>query len=218
LFKSNPVNINKNYQNTKGNSMKKQNLLVVAALTTMLAACGSTAKKENKVVEKTNQFTKNIPAWVLNPVVKESIAATDCVKFSGNLSIDQKMATANARLALAQQIETRIEGLDKTYTSRTDSNDEMTVGSSFSSVSKQLTKQTLSGARTIKSDIVEIAGKQHYCVLTTLSPSNTKDLFDAILKGSERSVNNQDEKFLYQEFKAHKAEKNLEKEVQRLTN
>ncbi len=198
--------------------MKTQKLIIVAAMTTILAACGSTAKKAEPEVKETNSLTANIPSWVLNPVVEDGIAATDCVKFSGNLSIDQKMATANGRLALAQQIETRVEGLDKTYANRTDSNDEMTTGSSFSSVSKQLTKQTLSGSRVIKTDIVEIAGKQHFCVLTTLSPSATKELFAAIVKQSNRSVNPQDEKFLYQEFKAHKAEKDLEKEIHRLTN
>jgi len=192
--------------------MKTQKLIIFTAMTSLLTACSST---EPEVKES---LTANIPSWVLNPVVEDGIAATDCVKYSGNLSIDQKMATANGRLSLAQQIETRVEGLDKTYSNRTDSNDEMTTGSSFSSVSKQLTKQTLIGSRAIKSDIVDIGGKQHFCVLTTLSPTATKELFDAIVQGSERSVNPQDEKFLYQEFKAHKAEINLEKEIERLTN
>jgi len=192
--------------------MKTQKLIIFTAMTSLLTACSST---EPEVKES---LTANIPSWVLNPVVEDGIAATDCVKYSGNLSIDQKMATANGRLSLAQQIETRVEGLDKTYSNRTDSNNEMTTGSSFSSVSKQLTKQTLIGSRAIKSDIVDIGGKQHFCVLTTLSPPATKELFDAIVQGSERSVNPQDEKFLYQEFKAHKAEINLEKEIERLTN
>ena len=197
--------------------MKTQKLIIVAAITTLLAACGSTEQKAAPEA-KTNSLTSSIPQWVLNPVVEDGIAASDCVKFSGNLSVDQKMATANGRLALAQQLETRVEGLDKTYANRTDSNDDTTVGSTFSSVSKQLTKKTLVGSRAIKSDIVDIAGKQHFCVLTTLSPTATKELFDAIVKESGRKVNPQDEKFLYQEFKAHKAEQSLEKEIQRLTN
>jgi hypothetical protein len=184
--------------------MKTQKLIIVAAMSTIIAACGSTPEK------KSNDVTANIPPWVLNPVIEDGIAAVDCVKFSGNLSIDQKMATANGRLSLAQQIETRVEGLDKTYSNRTDSNEDITTGSTFSSVSKQLTKQTLTGSRAIKSDVVEIAGKQHLCVLTTLSPSATKELFDSIITQSKRSVNPQDEKFLYQEFKAHKADQDLE--------
>lgn len=197
--------------NVIGNNMKTQKLIIITAITILLAACGSTAEKENSL-------TVNLPAWVLNPVVEDGIAASDCVKFSGNLSIDKKMATANGRLSLAQQIATRVEGLDKTYANRTNANGEMATGTSFSSVSKQLTQQTLTGSRAIKADIVDIAGKQHFCVLTALSSTATKELFDAIVQESKRSVNPQDEKFLYQEFKAHKAEQSLEKEIQRLTN
>ena len=197
--------------------MKTQKLIIAAAMTSLLAACGSTEKPQETKPE-TNSLTANIPSWVLNPVVEDGIAASDCVKFSGNLSVDQKMASANGRLALAQQIEVRVEGLDKTYARRTDTNDETSVGTNFSSVSKQLTQQKLNGSRVIKSDIVNITGKDHFCVLTTLSPNATKELFDAIVNQSKRSVDAQDEKFLYEEFKAHKAEQDLDKEIKRLTS
>lgn len=192
--------------------MNKNKFILTAVIAGLLSACGSTEKPAEP------SLTANIPPWVLNPVVEDGIAATDCVKFSGNISVDKKMATANSRLALAQQLDVRVEGLEKTYSSRVDSNDDTTVGTNFSSVSKQLTKQKLTGSRVVKSDIVKISGKEHFCVLTTLSPTATKELFDAILKQSQRSVNPQDEKFLYQEFKAHKAEQNLDKEIKRLTN
>ncbi len=192
--------------------MKTQKLIIAAALTTLLAACSSSDKDE------TYTSTSNIPQWVLNPVVDGGIAATDCVKYSGNLSVDKKMATANGRLALAQQIQTRIEGLDKTYSRRTDTNEETSVGTNFSSVSKQVTKQHLNGSRAIRSDIVNITGVDHFCVLTTLTPETTKELFDSIIKQSKLNINSQDEKFLYEEFRAQQAELDLEKEIQRLTN
>ncbi|RZM77018.1 hypothetical protein C3B51_16675 [Pseudoalteromonas rubra] len=192
--------------------MKIKPLITTMLVAGILTACSSTGEKtasESKI---------NIPDWVLNPAVENGIAAADCVKFSGNISIDQKMAVANARLALAQQIETRIEGLDKTFANRTDANEETTVGATFSSVSKQLTKQTLNGSRVIKADVVEIGGKDYFCALTTLSPALTKSLFKDLVKESKKQINPQDEQFLYQEFKAFKAEKDLEKEIARLTN
>jgi len=191
--------------------MKTQKIILTALITTVLSACGSTEK-----VQEPSPST-NIPSWVLNPVVEDGIAASACVKFSGHMSVDKKMATANSRLALAQQIDVRVEGLEKTYTSRVDANDETTVGSNFTSVSKQLTKQKLSGSRVIKSDIVKIAGKENFCVLTTLSPTATSELFAAIIKQSQRTINPKDEKFLYQEFKAHKAEENLDKAIKKIT-
>lgn len=192
--------------------MKVKPLIASVFIAGMLSACSSTSDNS------ASSSRVNVPDWVLNPVVENGIAAADCIKYSGNISIDQKMAVANARLALAQQIETRIEGLDKTFANRVDANDKTTVGSTFSSVSKQLTKQTLRGSRVVKADIVDIAGKDYFCALTTLSPELTKTLFQDLVKETKLKIDPQDEQFLYQEFKAFKAEQDLEKEIARLTN
>jgi len=192
--------------------MKVKPLIASVFIAGMLSACSSTSDNT------ASSSRVNVPDWVLNPVVENGIAAADCIKYSGNISIDQKMAVANARLALAQQIETRIEGLDKTFANRVDANDKTTVGSTFSSVSKQLTKQTLRGSRVVKADIVDIAGKDYFCALTTLSPELTKTLFQDLVKETKLKIDPQDEQFLYQEFKAFKAEQDLEKEIARLTN
>ncbi|WP_440055850.1 hypothetical protein ACSLBF_06795 [Pseudoalteromonas sp. T1lg65] len=192
--------------------MKMKQVVFSAAIVSILSACSSTQD------DAASSPRVNIPEWVLNPTIEDGIAAADCVSYSGNISIDQKMAVANARLALAQQIETRIEGLDKTFSNRTDANDETTVGGTFSSVSKQLTKQSLSGSRVLKADVVDISNKDYFCALVTLSPEQTKELFKDLVKESKRSIDPQDEKFLYQEFKAFKAEQDLEKEIARLTN
>jgi|TARA_Y100000034_G_scaffold21404_1_gene24650 hypothetical protein len=196
----------------KENKMKVKPLIASVFMAGMLSACSSTSDST------ASSSRVNVPDWVLNPVVENGIAAADCIKYSGNISIDQKMAVANARLALAQQIETRIEGLDKTFANRVDANDKTTVGSTFSSVSKQLTKQTLRGSRVVKADIVDIAGKDYFCALTTLSPELTKTLFQDLVKETKLKIDPQDEQFLYQEFKAFKAEQDLEKEIARLTN
>lgn len=189
--------------------MKKTNMLLSALCISLLSACGSTPEPAPDA---------NLPPWVLNPVIEDGIAASNCVKYSGNFSVDQKMSVANARVSLAQQISTKVKSLDKTYSNRTDSNEETTVGSTFSSVSKQVTEEKLSGSRMIKSGIFKVSGKDNFCTMVTLSPSSTKDLFDAIVSKSGREVNPQDEKFLYQEFKAFKAEAELEKEIEKLSN
>ena len=192
--------------------MKLKPILTTLIIAGTLSACSAT--KDNSAADS----SVNIPEWVLNTVVENGIAAADCIKYSGNISIDQKMAVANARLALAQQIETRIEGLDKTFANRTDVNDESSVGTTFSSVSKQLTKQTLNGSRIVKADVVEIGGKDYFCALTTLSPELTKTLFKDLIKETKPKINAKDEQFLYQEFKAFKAEQDLDKEIAKLTN
>ena len=192
--------------------MKFTKVIITAAVASLLSACGATQKAEAPAP------SSNIPQWVLNPVVEDGIAAADCVKSSGNFSIDQKLAASNSRVALAQQISAKVQALEKNYQERIDSNEESTTGTTFTSVAKVLTDQTLTGSRVVKSDIVSIQGKDHYCSLMTLSPTSTKELFDALITQSKRRVNPQDEKFLYQEFKAAQAQEELDKTMSRLTN
>ncbi|WP_440903094.1 LPP20 family lipoprotein [Catenovulum sp. SX2] len=187
--------------------MKLKSLLIAAGVASVLTACGSTQKASTPL--------DDLPDWYLNPVFEDGIAAPVCVNYSGNIQIDKQQATANGRLALAQQISTNVQGLDKTYSSRTDAEGESAVGSTFSSVSKQLTEQKLNGSRVIKTAMATIDGAKSLCVLVALSPQVTKELFDAIIEQSGRKVNPQDEKFLYQEFKAFKAEQALDNELKK---
>jgi hypothetical protein len=196
--------------------MKFTQLIITAAVVSVLSACGATPQAPKAPeVAKANS---NIPQWVLNPVVEDGIAAADCVKASGSFSVDQKLAATNARVALAQQVSAKVSALEKNYLSRTDANNEVSTGTSFSSVAKVMTNQTLSGSRVVRTDVVNMLGKDHYCTLMTLSPTATKELFDSLITQSKRKVNPQDEQFLYQEFKAKKAQDDLEKTISNLTN
>lgn len=123
----------------------------------------------------------SIPSWVLNPNVSDGLAAVDCVVFSGNISIDAKLASSNARLALAQQISTKVEAIDETYDSRVAHGDQTNISSRFSSASKQITKQTIAGSKILKSDIVNISGKDYFCSMAVLNKSTTDKLFNSIV-------------------------------------
>jgi hypothetical protein len=193
--------------------MKFTKVIITAAVASLLSACGSTPIAEKPAPA----VNSGIPQWVLSPVVEDGIAAADCVRSSGNFSVDQKLAASNTRVALAQQMSAKVSALEKNYQERIDSNEETTTGSTFTSVAKVLTDQTLTGSRMVKSDMVNIEGNTHYCTLMTLSPTATKELFDALITQSKRRVNPQDEKFLYQEFKAAKAHDELDKTIQKLT-
>lgn len=146
--------------------------------------------------------TSDIPTWVLNPSMENGLAAVDCVQFSGNISADSKLAAANARHALSLQIETRIEGIDEVYESRVANNNSTQSQTKFSSVSKQITKQSVTGSQIVKSDIVKIAGKNYFCSLATLNPANTKYLFEQVATEAKPNLDKQDKHNLYEEFKA----------------
>ncbi|KPU83600.1 hypothetical protein JI57_00780 [Psychromonas sp. PRT-SC03] len=173
----------------------------------LLGACSSNTIEETSVGD--------IPSWILNPQVEEGIAVTECVLFSGNMSIDKQQALANARTALAQRIETRVSALDKSYREKIEVKTGVQSGSTFSSVSKLVTEQVLVGTTPLKMDITKIAGKDNLCVLMGIGESSTKVLFENLVKKADRPLNANQEDVLYQEFKAKRANDELNFELEK---
>ena len=190
---------------------KKIHLLSLPAIA-LLSACSST-----DVVEKTAPVS-NIPSWILNPQVKDGIAVSECVLWSGNMSIDKQQAVANARTSLAQRIETRISALDVSYRDKVEVASGVESGSTFSSVSKQITQQTLRGTTPLKVDIVNIAKKDNLCVLVAIGQQSTKDTFDKLVTTADRPMTAYQKDVLYQEFKAERAGAQLDRELDKLNN
>lgn len=185
---------------------KKIHLLSLPAIV-LLSACSSSEPTQQTVLGE-------IPSWILNPQVEEGIAVSECVLWSGNMSIDKQQAIANARTSLAQRIETRVSALDKTYRDKVEVASGVESGSTFSSVSKQVTQQTLTGTNPIKTDIVKIADKDNLCVLVAIGQESTKAIFDGLVNASERPINAEQKDILYQEFKAQRAELQLDQELE----
>ena len=196
---------------TQGIKMKNLlKLTTTLTLTAILAACSSTPTSED--------LNSDIPDWVMNPIVEDSFSAAACVPSSGHMSIDRANATALSRVDLAQQINIKVQALDKTYQERVNVDKGSQVGSTFSSVSKQLADQSLIGSRVIKTAYANFDGKNQLCVLSSLGSEETKGLFENLLKESERSVTPDQERVLYQEFKAYKAQQDLDAELMKAKN
>jgi len=188
--------------------------LRILSLSTLffLAACSSTPEPPS--VETTSVGV--IPSWILNPQVDDGIAVTECVLFSGNLSIDKQQALANARTSLAQRIETRVSALDKSYRDKVEVASGTESGSTFSSVSKQVTQQTLVGTSPLKMDVVKIADKDNLCVLMAIGQQSTKAIFDELVNKAELPMTANQKDVLYAEFKAQRAEEQLDAELEKL--
>lgn len=174
-------------------------------LSSVLAACGSSPSVS----------PDDIPEWVLNPSVENGIAAATCVVWSGNLSIDKAQATSLSRTALAQQIETQVRSLDKTYLDKVEVDSGTQSGSTFTQASKQLAEQTLVGSRVSRTEFAEFDGKKHLCVLTALGEPETKGLYEDLLNRTGRKVTASQKEVLYQEFKAQKAMEELDAELEK---
>ncbi|WP_258546811.1 hypothetical protein [Psychromonas sp. B3M02] len=188
--------------------LKIKSLLSLSTIV-LLTACSS-----NEPVQET--AVGDIPGWILNPQIDDGIAVSECVLWSGNMSIDKQQAVANARTSLAQRIETRVSAMDKTYRDKIEAASGVESGTTFSSVSKQVTQQTLVGTNPIQTDIVNIADKTNLCVLVGIGQQSTQAIFDQLISASERTVNTQQKDILYQEFKAERADLALDKEIEKL--
>lgn len=185
---------------------KKSTSVIVLTYLTLLGCSSSEPMKETSIGD--------IPEWILNPYVEGGIATSDCVLFSGNMSIDRKQAIAQARVLLSAEIESRVAGMDETYQDKIQVNGESTSGSTFSSVSKQITDQTLIGSRTIRTDVVSISGKDNLCVLVGIEEGQTRELYESLLNATQRNLSPEDDSVLYQEFKAERAQARLQEAIQ----
>lgn len=182
---------------------KHAHLLSLSAIV-LLSACSSSTPTEETVVG-------DIPSWILNPQVEDGIAVSECVLWSGNMSIDKQQAVANARTALAQRIETRVSAMDKTYRDKVEVASGVESGATFSSVSKQVTQQALVGTSLLKVDIIKIAEKDNLCVLVGIGQQSTKSAFDELVSAAKRPMSAEQQDVLYQEFKAERAGLELDK-------
>jgi len=179
----------------------------------LMTACASTERATD--TQQSQQGAGGLPQWVMNPYIDDGFASAQCVPYSSNMSIDRQLAVANARTDLAQQLETKVAVLDKVFRERTDVSSGVSSGSTFSSVAKQLTQQTLIGTRAERVEFVEIDGKKNLCVLVTMGRDKTLALFDNMLAASERQVQPDTREVLLQQFKGAQAQQELNEEMAR---
>lgn len=189
--------------------MKAFKLTLLAASTVLLAACSSTPAEKVEEVSKSR-----LPAWILMPTVEDGFADTQCVTAEADMNILKNKATALARAEIAKQIDIQVVTMDKTYQNLAETKEGTAVGSTFESVSKQISDRTLAGTRAVKVDYADFPdGTQKLCVMVTLNPKQTKAYFDALVTESDRELSPQDNSVLYQEFKAQKAQEELALEL-----
>ncbi|KGD66227.1 hypothetical protein Y5S_00699 [Alcanivorax nanhaiticus] len=186
--------------------MKSLFSVSAVACAIMLSGC---ANKE--VNETATPDDIKLPVWVLNPPNQEQFVGTDCMAFNGNMNITKQASSANSRLELANQIGVAVDGLAETMANRTGvGNGETAEGSDFTSVSEQLTQQSLNGSVLEAVDFGTIEGKTQLCTMWVLNGERSKALFKNLVKASGASLNAQDEDVLYQKFLSSQARERLD--------
>ena len=196
--------------------MKPLNTLKTISTSVVLATLFGCAAQQ-PVTQQPAPATSSLPSWVMNPVVENGIADTQCVLAKPGIGMNylKNQATTLARAELAKQINVKVKAMDKTYQRLTDTTQGQEVGGTFESVSKQVAQQALSGSRAIQMDYVTMpGGEQNFCVMAALPPELTNTLFKELVSQSGAQLSPQNEGVLYEQFMAHKAQQELEKELQ----
>ena len=187
--------------------MKLRNNLFAAsgvALSVFLTACGS---EEIKQVALECAFpdapTVPAPGWVCDePVEGVEVSAVGSAEKSGaGVSFSKNMAATDARVQMAQAMKVHVSNMVKQYAETTGAADSETVDKVNTSVTKQITDQTLTGTKRYKS-IVSPNG-----VVYVLIGMDDATAAKATQEAVRTSMNN--EKALWQQFKAQKGQDEL---------
>ena len=190
---------------------KHLHTLAAASICVILASCASAPKEVTKP-----EPSSELPDWVANPTIEDGIASSECVPWSGDMSLDRAEAVAKARADLTKQIEIRVKAMDKTYARKVKTAGGITTGGTFETVSKQVANRNLNASQVNKVGMVDINGTQHLCAMVVFGREANKRIFDDLIKTSQVApqINPQDESVLWEEFKAYKGHQELEKETQ----
>lgn len=157
----------------------------------------------------------SLPDWVLNPTIEDGIAATSCVKWSGDLDLDKKASMASARQELAQQIQLRVQSMDELYQRKVEATAGAVRGNVFESVSRQVTDLELQGSVPEKVQPVKFDDEQRLCTQVTMRPDATRNLFNKLVAASGENLTPQDEAVLFEEFKASQARARMDEALTR---
>lgn len=150
------------------------------------------------------------PDWIMRPTAEGGFAATECVKDSGNLSLDRQMAVAKARAEIAKQVELRVAAMDKTYTRLAEETNapagaekpaqSRSLQTAFESVSKQIAEQTMAGLTPSRVEYVELNDARNLCAMITVDKSQTRQVYDQIVQASGQTLAPAASEALYKDF------------------
>lgn len=189
--------------------------LFVASAATFLVACGATQPVQQQPVAScvfADGSNQPAPEWVCGaPVNGIDLSAVGYADKSGaGANFMKQMAATAARVELAQTMKVEVQNMIKQYSETTGAGDSETVDQVNTSVTKQITKETLVGSRIFRQMPTPTGG---IVVLVGLSPDTVNQLAENALKTSMKN-----ERALWQKFQADKAQDELAAEIANMDN
>lgn len=184
----------------------KKVLYLLLTLVMTLAIFSGCAQKGPEPLK--NPCLEGAPAWVVDPTMEGGLSGLGAAKIgAAGLQFARTEAIANARDEIARTISVKVNNMFKNFTQVTGVGDDETVDRVSANVSKQVASQTLEGSRAKN---VWISPCNEYYVHVVLDPTMVKQ---AVAKTAQSSLQN--EKALWQQFLAKKAQDELDAEIEK---
>ena len=189
--------------------------IFVTLLALSITACNNTEPKVAESAQAAQQEAQfgckqeNVPApkWTCIPLSQTSYLGVGiATKSAAGMGFMRKVALANGRSDLAQQIKTQVKDKITNYTNTTGVGESETVDAVNTSISKQVSNVSLEGSSAI--DAWTAPSGALYMLVSVDKKGVNKQIVDNI----KSSFNN--DKALYQEFKSKNALKELSKEFE----
>jgi len=187
---------------------KITNVLLTAVITLGVAACSTPPAKVEKVAECVFPGSdKPAPLWVCDaPVEGMTVGAVGmAAKSDAGIAFMKQMAATEARVQLAQNMKVQVQNMIKQYAETTGAATKETVDRVNTSVTKQITDQTLQGTKIFRS-IVAPDGTMF--VLVGLDELAAQKLTETAVKTSMGN-----DQAAWQQFKALKGQDELAAEI-----
>ncbi len=186
-------------------------VLLAVVIAGGVAGCGSLPTKEEKLAKLAECVFPNskepAPGWVCDqPVEGIPVAAVgSAAKTDAGHDFMKQMAATGARVQLAQNMKVQVQNMIKQYVETTGAASKETVDRVNTSVTKQITDQTLQGTKILKS----LSGPDGTLyVLVGLDTAGAQQLTEAVIK---TSMNN--DQAAWQQFKAAKGQDELAADI-----
>jgi len=189
--------------------MKLRSLFVAGAASLMVACASNQPAPQQPVASCVFADGSNQPApeWVCGaPVEGIELSAVGYAQKSGaGANFMKQMAATSARVELAQTMKVEVQNMIKQFAETTGTGDSETVDQVNTSVTKQITKETLVGSRIYRQMPTPSGGM---VVLVGLNADTVDKLADQALRTSMKN-----ERALWQKFQADKAQDELAAEI-----
>ncbi len=191
--------------------MKKVTYLVTGfALSILIAGCSGDKKEEVADCVFPDAPGTAAPGWVCDQPVKnlEISAVGSASKSGAGHDFMKTMASTAARVQLAQNMKVQVRNMVKQYVEATGGTDSETVDKVMTSVTKQITNETLLGTKIYKT---RTSPNGNLYVLVGMDEASVQQATQKALKTSMKN-----ERALWQQFKAQKTQDELATEISKM--